>query len=40
MMGRFGRLLAVLTLAGALAGCGVNAIPTAEETAKAKAADL
>lgn len=39
-MGRFARVFAVLALAGVLAGCGVNAIPTAEEAAKAKFADV
>jgi LemA protein len=39
-MKRFVRVLAVVAMAGALSGCGINAIPTAEENAKAKAADL
>lgn len=39
-MNRFLRLFAVLALTGALAGCGVNAIPTAEENARAKFADV
>lgn len=37
---RLPRILAALALAGALAGCGVNAIPTAEENARAKFADV
>lgn len=39
-MKRFTRLLAVAAFAGALSGCGINAIPTAEENAKAKFGDL
>jgi len=34
------RPVAVITLAVALAGCGINSIPTAEETAKARWADV
>ena len=34
------RLAAIVLLAGSLAGCGINAIPTKQETAKAKFADL
>ena len=32
--------LAALTLAGALSGCGINSVPTAEEEAKARWADV
>jgi LemA protein len=34
------RLAAIVVLAASLAGCGINAIPTKQETAKAKFADL
>ncbi len=37
---RWGRALALLVLPLALAGCGVNAIPTKEEAAKARWADV
>lgn len=39
-MKRLMKLFAIAALAGALAGCGINAIPTAEEAAKAKFADV
>ena len=34
------RLAAIVALAASLAGCGINSIPTKQETAKAKFADL
>jgi len=37
---RWGRALALLVLPLALAGCGINVIPTKEETARAKWADV
>jgi LemA protein len=37
---RWGRALALIVLPLALAGCGVNTIPTKQETAKAKWADV
>ncbi|WP_068074647.1 LemA family protein [Novosphingobium lentum] len=37
---RFGRIALVAAAAAGLAGCGVNSIPTAEEEAKAKWADV
>jgi LemA protein len=37
---RWGRALALIVLPLALAGCGVNTIPTKEETAKARWADV
>jgi len=37
---RWGRTLALLVLPLALAGCGINAIPTKEEAAKARWADV
>ncbi len=39
-MKRLMKFFAIAALAGALAGCGINAIPTAEEAAKAKFADV
>ncbi len=38
--GRFGRAVIVATAAASLAGCGINSVPTAEEKAKAKWADV
>jgi len=35
-----GRAITTLALAGALAGCGINSVPTAEENAKARWADV
>lgn len=37
---RFGRIALVAAAAAALAGCGINSVPTAEENAKAKWADV
>ena len=37
---RFGRFALVVAAAAALAGCGINSVPTAEENAKAKWADV
>lgn len=37
---RFGRFALVAAAAAALAGCGINSVPTAEENAKAKWADV
>lgn len=37
---RFSRVAIVALAAGSLAGCGVNSVPTAEEAAKAKWADV
>lgn len=37
---RFGRITLVAAAAAALAGCGINSVPTAEENAKAKWADV
>src|SRR5512139_1036523 len=38
--GAFGRYALVATAAASLAGCGINTVPTAEEAAKAKWADV
>jgi LemA protein len=40
LFSRFARLAVIATAAASLAGCGVNSIPTAEENAKAKWADV
>jgi LemA protein len=40
LFSRFARLAIVAAAAASLAGCGVNSIPTAEENAKAKWADV
>lgn len=37
---RFGRFALVVAAAAALAGCGINSVPTAEENAKARWADV
>lgn len=38
--GNFGRIALVSVAAASLAGCGINSVPTAEEAAKAKWADV
>jgi LemA protein len=40
LFSRFARLAVIAAVATSLAGCGVNSIPTAEENAKAKWADV
>ncbi len=39
-LGTFGRFAVVSVAAASLAGCGINSVPTAEEQAKAKWADV